>query len=105
MISVHPPVEVVPPTMLSTTDLVRQKRGRTISVCLPARNEETTVGPIVEAIVYHLMAPNGPPLVDDANIPQRCDGGADDRELLGPGEDPGRAEVPVEPLERRTLKT
>ena len=65
MISVHPPVEVVPPTALSITDLVRQKRGRTISVCLPARNEETTVGPIVDAIVHHLMAPNGPPLVDE----------------------------------------
>ena len=65
MISVHPPVEVVPPTALSTTDLVRQKRGRTISVCLPARDEEATIGPIVEAIMRHLMAPNGPPLVDE----------------------------------------
>jgi glucosyl-3-phosphoglycerate synthase len=65
MIAVHPPVTVVPPTTLSAADLVRLKRGRTISVCLPARNEDATIGPIVTAIRRTLMAPKGPPLVDE----------------------------------------
>lgn len=65
MIPVHPPVAVVPAHTGSVAALVRAKRGRTISVCLPARNEEDTVAPIVRAIVSHLMAPAGPPLVDE----------------------------------------
>lgn len=65
MIGVHPPVTVVAPTALSTTELVKLKRGRTISVCLPALNEASTIAPIVSAIVRHLMAPKGPPLVDE----------------------------------------
>lgn len=35
--------------------LVAAKRGRRISVCLPARDEEATVGPIVDRIRRHLV--------------------------------------------------
>lgn len=65
MVGVHPPVTVVAPTTRSAGELVRLKRGRTISVCLPARDEAETIGPIVTAIVQQLMAPAGPPLVDE----------------------------------------
>lgn len=58
-------VRVLPPTELDAGELCRLKRGRTISVCLPARNEEETVGPIVAAIVGDLLAPSGTPLVDE----------------------------------------
>ena len=34
---------------------IKQKAGVTISVCLPARNEETTIGRIVETIKVHLQ--------------------------------------------------
>lgn len=62
---VHPPVTIVEPTVRPVGELVRLKRGRTISVCLPALDEADTIGPIVSSIVQHLMAPNGPPLVDE----------------------------------------
>jgi glucosyl-3-phosphoglycerate synthase len=35
--------------------LVRAKAGSVISVCLPARNEEATIGPIVASIRQHLV--------------------------------------------------
>jgi glucosyl-3-phosphoglycerate synthase len=35
--------------------LVRAKAGTVISVCLPARNEEATIGPIVASIRQHLV--------------------------------------------------
>lgn len=60
-----PGVKIVPPTSLDASGLLSLKGGRSISVCLPARNEEATVGPIVEAIVANLMAPAGPALVDE----------------------------------------
>ena len=44
--------------------LVEAKRGRTISVCLPARNEEATVGQVVEAIRTDADGAR-PPLVDE----------------------------------------
>lgn len=65
MIAVHPPVRSLAPFEGSLAELVRAKRGRTISVCLPARNEEDTVAPIVASIVRSLMAPQGLPLVDE----------------------------------------
>lgn len=64
-VGVHPPVQIVEPTTRSVGELVRLKRGRTISVCLPALDEAETIGPIVDAIVRQLMAPAGPPLVDE----------------------------------------
>src|SRR6266576_4546631 len=43
--------------------LAARKGGRQISVCLPARNEEATVGPIVTVIEHELM--DAVPLVDE----------------------------------------
>ncbi len=54
--------------------LVEAKRGRTISVCLPARNEEATVGQVVKAIRTTLMAQA--PLVDELIV---VDDGSTDR--------------------------
>ncbi len=65
MIHAHPEVTTFPPFEANAAALVRAKRGRTISVCLPARNEAATVGPIVSTICRQLMAPYGPPLVDE----------------------------------------
>jgi glucosyl-3-phosphoglycerate synthase len=61
----QPAVAVREPFDGSLVELVKAKRGRTISVCLPARDEASTVRPIVTAIVDHLMSPGGPPLVDE----------------------------------------
>jgi glucosyl-3-phosphoglycerate synthase len=47
----------------SAERLVEAKRGRTVSVCLPARDEEATVGQVVEVIQADLMART--PLVDE----------------------------------------
>jgi glucosyl-3-phosphoglycerate synthase len=41
--------------------LVASKAGRTVSVCLPARDEESTIAPIVEQVVGH-------PLVDEVLV-------------------------------------
>jgi glucosyl-3-phosphoglycerate synthase len=43
--------------------LAAAKQGRTVSVCLPARNEESTVGEIVASIATHLVDDIG--LVDE----------------------------------------
>jgi glucosyl-3-phosphoglycerate synthase len=59
------PVRVLPPTTLAVADLVGYKRGRTISVCLPARNEVATVGPICAEIVKRLMNDGIGRLVDE----------------------------------------
>ncbi len=52
--------------------LARSKNGATISVCLPARNEEETVGSIVEMIRGSLMDEHGldtaPALVDEVIV-------------------------------------
>jgi glucosyl-3-phosphoglycerate synthase len=48
--------------------LVEAKRGATVSVCLPARDEEATVGRVVEVIRTQLMdgaLMDGAPLVDE----------------------------------------
>jgi glucosyl-3-phosphoglycerate synthase len=39
----------------SLRSIVRAKAGTTVSVCLPARNEETTIGPIVASVRRHLV--------------------------------------------------
>jgi glucosyl-3-phosphoglycerate synthase len=44
-------------------ELIRHKRDHVVSVCLPARNEEATVGAIVEVIHTHLV--DRVPLVDE----------------------------------------
>ncbi len=59
------PVRVLPPTQLGVAELVGYKRGRTISVCLPARNEVATVGPICAQIVTRLMNSGTGCLVDE----------------------------------------
>ena len=46
--------------------LAASKAGRTVSVCIPARNEAATIGPIVRTIVTDLTGPGGGvPLVDE----------------------------------------
>jgi len=46
--------------------LAAAKRGRRVSVCLPARDEEATVGPIVASVRGELM--EGAPLVDEVLV-------------------------------------
>jgi len=63
---------------LTDTDpaaLAGRKGATTISVCLPARNEANTVGAILDVITGELMAPAGPPLVDELLVLD--DGSAD----------------------------
>jgi glucosyl-3-phosphoglycerate synthase len=48
--------------------LAAAKRGRRISVCLPARNEEDTVGTIVAAVLGSLSARSGNDLVDEVIV-------------------------------------
>lgn len=55
-------VRTVTPTSASAAELAARKDGLTISVCLPARNEQDTVGPIVSAIAEQLV---GVGLVDE----------------------------------------
>ncbi len=56
--------------------LVGFKRDRSIAVCIPARNEAATVGPIVDTIVTTLTDRSGGlPLVDDVVV---VDDGSDD---------------------------
>ncbi|HEV3366151.1 MAG TPA: glucosyl-3-phosphoglycerate synthase [Acidimicrobiales bacterium] len=50
-------------------ELADSKEGRRVSVCIPARNEAATVGPIVHSIVSVLTAsPGGAPLVDEVVV-------------------------------------
>ena len=49
--------------------LVEAKAGRTVTVCIPARNEAATIGPIVQSIVATLTADGGgSPLVDEVVV-------------------------------------
>jgi len=49
--------------------LVAAKAGRTVSVCIPARNEAGTIAPIVRTVVRHLTATGGGvPLVDEVLV-------------------------------------
>jgi glucosyl-3-phosphoglycerate synthase len=57
--------------------LAESKGDRTVSVCIPARNEAATVGPVVHAIVTGLTAEaGGIPLVDEVVV---VDDGSTDR--------------------------
>jgi glucosyl-3-phosphoglycerate synthase len=56
--------------------LADSKGARSIAVCVPARNEAATVGPIVESIVHDLTdRTGGAPLVDEVVV---VDDGSDD---------------------------
>jgi len=71
--------------------LAGAKAGRTVSVCVPARNEAATIGPIVEAIVRELTAAGGGvPLVDEVVVVD--DGSTDDTAAIA-----GRAGARVVP--------
>ncbi len=69
-------VRIVEPSQLSVAELTAAKAGRTISVCLPARNEQETVAQIVADIADNLMAPDNPGLVDELIL---LDDGSTDR--------------------------
>ena len=56
----------------------RSKRGRKVSVCIPARDEEGTIGEIVSIIVGELMAKAG--VVDELVVVD--DGSSDDTALV-----------------------
>jgi glucosyl-3-phosphoglycerate synthase len=58
----------------TTRELVAAKAGRTVSVVLPALNEEATVGPIVRALLP--LAAGAHPLVDEIVV---VDSGSTDR--------------------------
>ena len=57
--------------------LLEFKEDRRIAVCIPARNEATTVGPVVDAILSTLGASSGDvPLIDEVVV---TDDGSTDR--------------------------
>ena len=56
-------MRVIPPSAMSAAELTAVKHGRRISVCLPARNEVATVGPICAQIHHRLVEDS--PLVDE----------------------------------------
>jgi glucosyl-3-phosphoglycerate synthase len=58
----------------ATAHLVEAKRGRLLSVCLPARNEAATIGPVIETIRTELMERRA--LVDELVVID--DGSTDD---------------------------
>ncbi len=65
-----------PSRSVDVADLVAAKGDRSIAVCIPARNEAATVGPIIDAIVTTLTdRSGGAPLVDDVVV---VDDGSDD---------------------------
>ncbi|HEY5108166.1 MAG TPA: glucosyl-3-phosphoglycerate synthase [Acidimicrobiales bacterium] len=54
-------------------ELAAAKAGRSVSVCIPARNEAATIGPIVHVIVSTLTADGGGvPLVDEVVVVDDC---------------------------------
>ena len=58
-------------------ELATAKAGRTVSVCIPARNEAATIGPIVQIIVAALTTDGGGvPLIDEVVVVD--DGSTDD---------------------------
>jgi glucosyl-3-phosphoglycerate synthase len=62
-------------------ELAAAKAGRTVSVCIPARNEAATIGPIVQIIVSSLTARGGGlPLVDEVVVVD--DGSTDDTSAI-----------------------
>ncbi|MDG1365817.1 MAG: glucosyl-3-phosphoglycerate synthase [Acidimicrobiales bacterium] len=54
----------------SLADLLAQKGETTVSVCVPARDEATTIGPIIDSIVTHFGLHNEhrSPLVDEVIV-------------------------------------
>jgi glucosyl-3-phosphoglycerate synthase len=63
-------------TDFDAVGLAAARSGRAISVCIPARNEAVTIGPIVHTIVSQLTGPGGGiPLVDEVVV---VDDGSDD---------------------------
>jgi glucosyl-3-phosphoglycerate synthase len=42
-------IRTFPPAAQATEEVVRSKHGRTVSLCIPCRNEATTVGAIIDA--------------------------------------------------------
>lgn len=54
----------------SLASLLAQKGATTVSVCLPARDEAATIGPIVDSIVTHFgtRTDGSPPLVDEVIV-------------------------------------
>ena len=61
--------------------LVAAKAGQTVSVCIPARDEAATIGPIVQVIVSTLTAEGGGvPLVDEVLVVD--DGSTDDTGVI-----------------------
>ncbi len=58
-----------------TGALTEVKGDRRVSVCIPARNEAQTIGPIVEAVVTNLTRAGRVPLVDEVVVID--DGSAD----------------------------
>ncbi len=59
-----------------TARVLAAKAGRTVSVCIPARDEERTVGAVVSAVVgAHVAAAGGSGLVDEVVVVD--DGSAD----------------------------
>jgi glucosyl-3-phosphoglycerate synthase len=63
-------------TDFDVPSLVRAKRDRRVSVCIPARNEAVTVGSVVGAIVPELTGGDGRGLVDEVLVTD--DGSTDD---------------------------
>ncbi len=64
--------------------LASAKSGRTVSVCIPARNEAATIGPIVRTVVAELTASGGGvPLVDEVLVVD--DGSTDDTAAIAAG--------------------
>jgi glucosyl-3-phosphoglycerate synthase len=78
-------VATVVPTKATPIELAERKGEHRISVCLPARNEAATVGPICELIVRACMQPDvhGRRLVDELVVLD--DGSTDDTAAIAAG--------------------
>ena len=74
----HNSVRTIAPSTLSVGELtaLKSRLGLRISVCLPARNEEETVGAIVSSVVDNLMCVASEGLVDELIV---LDDGSTDR--------------------------
>ena len=72
------------------SDALAAKRGRTVSVCIPCRDEAGTIGSLVTAIAHDLLGPSG--LVDELIV-------IDDRSTDGTAAVAARAGARVVPIE------